>query len=203
MAPELGRDAILEAGFRREDQKKIIQDHSELILETNKIISSLERGERALKGEAQHEREQIHHYHQSLFKKNSSGDISKILDSYNGQNRDEVIANMLAIGRKQSYHNDTKILEKSDKAISNTQVEVAEANKTLNDLFQNKVSNSFSSDIDAMGKMFQNDFKLDLAGMGLSDMLNADPSRRPGLKDVISKLDEVLVVKYNKNHMLL
>lgn len=70
---------------------------------------------------------------------------------------------------------------------------IKELSNDLDRLFtQTQVVNSKSSDIYALGKMFEREFKLDLPALGLANMLAEKPEDRPSLSEVQKTLKENL-----------
>lgn len=77
-------------------------------------------------------------------------------------------------------------IEDCEKKIEKAKIDATGLKGQLDQLFNKSVSNSFSSDIYALGITLQNEFKFNLADLGLAEMLSDDPLKRPGLSEVIA-----------------
>jgi len=220
MAPELGREDILKLGRVWQQQNALVRQFGSLISDASENIEILSKHKREISGEMHRQKENMYVVNPgntTLFKKGSKENVYALLATYDGSNQEQVLQEAL----KFSSHEDFKGMVESavnnycemtdqfnliEKSIKKYEDEIAnlqqkrttsldkskDQKKQLDEMFNKEVSNSFASDIYALGIMFKNEFGLDLENIGLSEILSDDANDRPSIDDIIVKLSERL-----------
>ena len=163
MSPELGREAILKAGNERVDVRKEIAS-------LNKTLRVPEVNATKAQTLIDQEKEKL--------KTEKDPDEKRIIESKIKQYEVKL----------QEFQD--RVVELKGK-ITIQKTKEAGLNDDLERLFtKTQVVNSKSSDVYALGKMLEKEFKLDLPALGLANMLAEKPEDRPSLSEVQKTLKE-------------
>ncbi|MCS5711809.1 protein kinase domain-containing protein [Candidatus Berkiella aquae] len=217
MSPELGREEILKAGRAWQAQEGIAKKQGEFIQEAKAIVEDLQVEKRKVLGESSQTIDMMFAIDPgglSIFNRDNKQQVLALLEEYDGTNQEELIEKTKHFAPNEGYHGmaanavkdfcsnrdkakilDGKIDDFQARIINfqskyETALQVAKQHKQQLDAeFSKEVTNSVQSDVYAMGIMLQNEFKLDLAKLGLANMLAVDPNERPTMNEVMNVIN--------------
>jgi len=222
IAPEVGGVRILQISREVDKQQQIAKKHGLLVIEASDQINLLNKKMSELKSEQSVYKEQLFQIFpdkSTIFNLKDKDEVVKILSNYNGKNLEEIQDRILALSKTgASYKKDIVIssvksycvLADNTKLVANEIAlyqekinkssqarELAEKNASierakLDAEFGKDVKQTSASDIYSLGIMFNKMFGLKLEDLGLAEMLNTDPEKRPNVDSIIKSINNKL-----------
>lgn len=212
MAPELRRSEKFQIGMQWQQERSNAAAWGDKIADAYDQIKMLQDQQKNIYKDLKHDNAMLFENRKKIFKNVSHYDLVGMLNKYDGTNKEEIIKGAVQFAKNKDavefwlndYFAIQDRLTRINESIANYEgiiknasekrevalEKVAELYAKLEKEFNKEVPNSFASDIYALGVMFRDDFKLDLKSLGLADMLNDDPSKRPSMATVINALSK-------------